>query len=206
MGRRSHVIYRAEMDLGTIVAVSWWMIVPLVLLGSILHFLYDWTGHNRIAAIFGAVNESYWEHIKIAVWPVALLQLVLFLSGGHRYPSFIPAATVALYSIPISMVGLVFLYKSFTKRNVLWLDIGVFAAVIVIAQVLFVQLLEQLDPAAPTVILAALFLVGLILAFLKFTLHPPQEPDVFIDPITQKYGLHGHPDVDPPAEPRDEDA
>jgi len=55
------------MTLESITVLSWWMIFPLGIVGSLLHFAFDWTGHNRWAAIFSAVNESYWEHIKIAI-------------------------------------------------------------------------------------------------------------------------------------------
>jgi hypothetical protein len=181
------------MDLEAISSVSWWMILVLGLVGSLLHFLYDWTGHNRLAAIFGAVNESYWEHTKIAVWPVALLQLILFVAGGHRIPSFLPAATVALYSLPVTLIGIVFLYKSVTGRNVLWIDIAVFFVTIAVAQTLFVLMLEQLVPNRATIALAVLFLAGLLVAYFRFTLRPPREPDVFIDPLTKKYGIDGHP-------------
>lgn len=182
------------MGLETLIAASWWMILPLIALGSVLHFVYDWSGHNRVVAVLGAVNESYWEHIKIAVWPVALGQLVLFAAGGWRHPSFVPAATVALYSIPVGMIGIVFLYKSITKRNILWLDIAVFAVVIVLAQTIFVALLTQLRADAVTLVLSLLYLAGLIASFLLFTLRPPREPDIFVDPLSRKYGLHGHPD------------
>ncbi|WP_179492634.1 DUF6512 family protein [Microbacterium immunditiarum] len=184
------------MGLKTMVAVSLWMILPLGILGSLLHFAFDWSRHNRFAAIFSAVNESYWEHIKIAIWPVMLLQIVLFSLGGHRYPAFVPAATIALYSLPVSMIGLVYLYKSITKRNILWMDISVFFVIIAVAQILFVLLLEQLAPNWATIVLSVLFLVGLIAAFLRFTIRPPQEPDVFIDPTNQNYGLRAHPDID----------
>lgn len=179
-----------------IIAVSWWMILPLGIFGSLLHFLFDWTGHSRWAAIFSAVNESYWEHIKIAITPVALLQVILFAAGGHRYPAFVPAATIALYSLPISMVALVFAYKRFTRRNILWLDIAVFFVIIAVAQVLFVLFLEELAATWPTIVLAALFLAALLVALLRFTLRPPNEPDAFIDPINQLYGLSAHPDID----------
>lgn len=190
------------MQLETVVAISWWMVLPLGLIGSLLHFVFDWTHHNRVAAMFSAVNESSWEHIKIAVWPTALLQIVLFATGGYKYPSFIPAATIALYSLPISMVGIVYLYKLVTRRNVLWIDIASFFVIIAIAQALFVLVLQELAASAATVALAGVFLVGLVLAFLRFTLRPPLEPDVFIDPINKKYGLNAHPDyeVPPPGE------
>ena len=185
------------MGMDGIVLWSLWMIVPLGLLGSALHFAFDWTSHNRFVAFFSAVNESYWEHIKIAIWPVFLLQSVLFALGGFQYSSFVPAATIALYSIPVSMVGLVFIYKSVTKRNILWLDISIFFVCIAIAQSIFVLVFEQLSPTAGTVVMSLLFLVGLVVAFLLFTLRPPKEPDVFLDPINKDYGLRAHPDLDP---------
>jgi hypothetical protein len=172
------------------------MIVPLGLLGSLLHFLFDWTKHNKFVAFFSAVNESYWEHIKIAIWPVLLLQIVLFSLGGYQFPSYVPASTIALYSIPVTMVGLVFLYKSVTKRNILWLDISIFFVCIAIAQSIFVQVLGQLSATSGTVVMSSLFLLGLIVAFLLFTFRPPREPDVFLDPIKKDYGLRAHPDLD----------
>jgi hypothetical protein len=184
------------MNLATVIEVSLWMVLPLGFVGSLLHFLFDWTNHNRFVAVFAAVNESYWEHIKIAVWPVMVVQLALFLSGGHLSPSFIPAATLALYSIPITMVGLVFAYKALTKRNILWIDITVFFVTIAIAQTLFVLVLDQLRPTLATIIFAVFFLLGLIVAFGLFTLRPPREPDPFIDPLNQKYGLSAHPDIE----------
>ena len=184
------------MTMNVVVLVSLFMIVPLGLIGSVLHFLFDWTKHNRFVAFFSAVNESYWEHIKIAIWPVLLLQVVLFSLGGYQLPSFVPAATISLYSIPVSMVGLVFVYKWFTKRNILWLDISIFFVCIAIAQSIFVLFLEQLAPTTGTVIISGLFLLGLVVAFLLFTFRPPKEPDVFLDPIKKDYGLRAHPDLD----------
>ena len=72
------------MSVDAVAAVSWWAIIPLIAVGSVLHFVYDWSGHHRVAAVFGAVNESYWEHTKIAIWPVAALQVALFALGGWR--------------------------------------------------------------------------------------------------------------------------
>ena len=185
------------MTMNAVVLVSLFMIVPLGLLGSVLHFLFDWTKHNRFVALFSAVNESYWERIKIAIWPVLLLQAVIFSLGGYQISSYIPAATIALYSIPVSMVGLVFVYKWFTKRNILWLDISIFFICIAIAQSIFVLVLEQLAATTGTVVMSGLFLFGLVVAFLLFTCRPPKEPDLFLDPIKYDYGLRAHPDLEP---------
>ena len=78
------------MSIESIVSISLWVIFPLGILGSLLHFLFDWTGHNKFIGVIAAVNESYWEHIKIAVWPVLLVQFSLFVAGGFQYSTFIP--------------------------------------------------------------------------------------------------------------------
>lgn len=107
------------MSIDSIATIDHWMILPIFLLGSLLHFTYDWSKHNKYVAVFSAVNESYWEHIKIAFWAVLFLGIIEFAFGGYSHLSFIPAKTIALYSIPVSMIALVFAYKHFTKKNIL---------------------------------------------------------------------------------------
>lgn len=187
------------LDMEAVIAVSWWAILPLVVVGSLLHFSFDWSGHSRFFAVFSAVNESYWEHIKIAAWPTMLLYVLLFTGGGYAYPSFVPAATIALYSIPISMIGSVWAYKAIVGRNIVWVDIGMFAVSIVMAQAIFVGVFRGLDADALVVVISVIYLAGIVGAYAVFTLKPPSEPDLFIDPITEKYGLDAHPGPDDPA-------
>ncbi|WP_312941309.1 DUF6512 family protein, partial [Oscillibacter sp.] len=44
--------------------------------GAALHFLWGWTGENRIAAAFCSVNGSVWEHMKLLFFPAFLLSMV----------------------------------------------------------------------------------------------------------------------------------
>ncbi len=181
------------MGVDELVAIGWWGVIPAIGVGTLLHFVYDWTGHRPWVARFAAVNESYWEHIKIAVWPMVLLFLVLAALGGWQQPAFIPAATIALYVVPISMIGIEYLAKAILGRNVLAVDIGLFCASMLLAQAVFSLVLVQLAADAISIALSAAFLAGLLLAFFRFTLRPPREPDFFIDPLNQRYGLGGHP-------------
>jgi surface polysaccharide O-acyltransferase-like enzyme len=180
------------MDMSQIIKLDYWMILPLFIIGSTMHFVYEWSRHNRKVAIIAAVNESYWEHIKIAFWPLFILYIIEFALGGWRIASFIPAKTIALYVVVIFMISSVFAYKHFTKRNILALDIGLFGLTITIAQILGINLLRELSPSLLTVTISMFFLIFIVTAFVQFTLKPPTEPDIFKDPITNKYGLKGH--------------
>jgi hypothetical protein len=178
------------MSLAKISKISLWMIVPLGIVGSLLHFSYEWSGRNPIVAIFSAVNESYWEHIKIAFWPVLILQLVLFIAGGFRIRSYFSAMAVSLYLIPITMISVVFIYKNFTGENLLALDIVAFFLTITIAQYVSTQILKNLEPSTLLIILSLIFVALIISAFALFSHFPPAEPDIFIDPTTGRYGIN----------------
>ena len=182
------------MTIDTLVWTSVWAVLPIFLAGSLLHFLYDWSGENRIVARIAAVNESYWEHIKIAVWPLFFFYALTFVAGGHRIVGFVPAATIALYSVPVTMITIVFGYKRVIGRNILWLDILVFLATIVVSLLVFVLLTAELAASGVTIGISAAFLAVLLFAFAVYSVAPPAEPDFFRDPLSSKYGLdaHGH--------------
>ena len=56
-----------------------WELIGLfvtLIFGNLLHFVYDWSGKNRIVAAFAATNESTWEHMKLLVIPWVVWSLV----------------------------------------------------------------------------------------------------------------------------------
>ena len=55
--------------------IMWISIIIICVVGTLLHFLYEFSGHNKVVALFAAVNESTWEHIKIALTPMIFYSL-----------------------------------------------------------------------------------------------------------------------------------
>ena len=58
-----------------------------LILGTVGHFFYEWSGENKIVGIFFPVNESTWEHMKLTLFPTMLYMGVsaLFVkSNGNR--------------------------------------------------------------------------------------------------------------------------
>ena len=44
--------------------------------GTLLHFLYEWTGGSVLVAPFSGVNESTWEHMKLLFFPMLIFAVV----------------------------------------------------------------------------------------------------------------------------------
>ena len=62
-----------------------WEIVGFIatgLFGTLLHFVYEWTGGNRVIAVFSAVNESDLGAHEAVVYPVSRVH------GGGVYCVF----------------------------------------------------------------------------------------------------------------------
>ena len=57
-------------------------------LGSLLHFVYDWSGQSRVAAAFAAVNESTWEHMKLLFIPFLLFTVAEFVVFSEPLRNF----------------------------------------------------------------------------------------------------------------------
>ena len=54
--------------------------------GTLLHFVYGWTGNHFIVGLFAPVNESTWEHMKLLYFPMLLYCAAeyFFLAGHYQ--------------------------------------------------------------------------------------------------------------------------
>lgn len=94
--------------------------------GSLSHFFYAWSGNDPIAAVFFPVNESVWEHMKLAFFPFFAYFLILLPFCGRlkdRVFGAFCATAVAAAFIPAVYYG----YTAFTGRSVLAADITIYA-------------------------------------------------------------------------------
>ena len=160
------------------------------LIGTLSHFTYDISNHNKIIGLFSAVNESTWEHIKIALTPTILWSLVDgFIYGSN--PNYFLAKFVSLFIIIILMPILYYGHKAITKKNLFIFDIISFYIVIISSQYLFYILLKVGD--VPYIV-NYLSVIGIILIFGGYMIHTlmPAKSFLFKDPLTNKYGYNAH--------------
>lgn len=162
------------------------------IVGTLLHFTYDFSKHNKVVALFSAVNESTWEHIKITITPF----FIWFLVDGYIYglnPNYFIGKALGLVTI-ILIIPLIFYgYKFIFKKHILIIDILSFYVAILIAQYIgfiFINIktLPFIYSYISLVVVFIIFGLNLLLTLL------PIKNIIFKDPITNKYGLKGHKD------------
>jgi len=50
-----------------------------IILGTLLHFTYEWFNLNKFVGFFSATNESTWEHLKLIFFPMVFSTLIALM-------------------------------------------------------------------------------------------------------------------------------
>ena len=165
-------------------------IVFIAVLGTILHFVFEWSGRWIPIAPIAAVNESVWEHLKLGFWPALAYAALEYSRSGRSANNFFFAKTLEIYLIPITIVVLFYAYTAILGHDLLIADIAIFVVAVIVGQLVSYKLLmasplpEKLNRFVPI----ALAVLGIL--FVLFTFYPPQFP-LFRDSVTGGYGIVG---------------
>lgn len=160
-------------------------IVFIILVGPTLHFAFEWSGYWRPIAWLATVNESVWEHLKLAFWPAVVFAMAEYVAFGARVPGFWAAKGVGIALMPALIVGLFYAYTAALGESFLPLDILIFFAAVAIGQWTSYRLLSRPRPVPNP---AIALLIALALAFVLFSYHTPRT-GLFRDSPTGGYGI-----------------
>jgi hypothetical protein len=163
-------------------------ILIISIVGSLLHFVFQWSGKWPAVGAVAAVNESVWEHFKIAFWPALLYAIVEFFFIRRSTKNFAIAKAIGIYSIPIIIALIFYSYTTVVGHSILAIDISSFIIAIAIGQIISYKILTLHQLPVWTNNLGIILLLLLAIAFIVFTYYPPHLP-VFQDEPTGNYGI-----------------
>lgn len=171
-------------------------------LGVLLHFTYEWSGDNPIVALFSAVNESTWDHLKLLFFPMLLLTIIeLLFTEKRQLPSnYLFARTIGILSgMAFIVIAFYTLTGVFAKLpdavNIALYFLGVFLALCIENKI-------NRGNSQNHSAFAAIVLLALTIAFFVFTKYPPSI-GLFANPVLTgfhrsegadcilRYALHG---------------
>ena len=160
----------------------------IIFLGSAFHFTFEWSGKQPIVGVFSAVNESVWEHLKLAFWPALLYLLVEYGLLRKRVNNFFSAKTIGVCLMIALILAVFYSYTAVTGESIFAVDISTFVVVVIIGQLVSFKLLTRKPLPQKLHAVAIAVLVLLALAFALFTFYPPHLP-IFKDAVTGGYGI-----------------
>jgi len=102
------------------------------ILGTVGHFLYEWTGENYLIGLFFPVNESTWEHLKLLFFPTLIYSTAEYVLLKEKPKNYIPAV---IYSVICGMLIILVLFYSvrgILGYNVDFINIGIYYISIIV--------------------------------------------------------------------------
>lgn len=170
--------------------IKTWQIITVIIcliLGTLLHFTYEWSGDNMIVGLFSAVNESTWEHLKLVFYPMLLMAVIGYLVIGKRSYNYWMAQVIGIITAMAFIVIFFYTYTGIIGTNFAILNIGSFIVAICLGGYIAFKILSSPE-MHDSEFISIFFLIILFLSFVLYTFNPPSI-SLFRDPITNQYGI-----------------
>lgn len=145
-----------------------------IILGTLLHFTYDFSARNQLVGLFSAINESTWEHLKLLATPMIMCFTFEYFSYGKSIDNFIVIRVLSIL-IGMSMIVISFYtYVGIIGTHFLWADIATFFIGVFCAYLFSYRYIDTDFLFLPKYkkIFVGVFLL-LIASIILFTYYPP---------------------------------
>lgn len=157
-------------------------IPALFIIGSLFHFIYEWSNKNFIIGLIAPTDESIFQHIKMVILPIICWWTLYYLFKGKNNnissEKWFEGALVSLVASIFLIPALYYFYTGAFGIESLIIDILILFISLVFSQFLGLHFYRYSKGAEPTIVLGFFTLIILLSAI--FTIAPPGIP-LFID-------------------------
>ena len=142
------------------------------ILGTLLHFTYEWSNNNQFVAIFSAINESTWEHLKLIFFPMLITTIIGYFYIGKTVPNFLCAKTLGLIISILFTVIFFYTYTGILGTNIDFINISVFFLTVLLGEYTAYRIMVSNLNCNKKISFFVLF--TLLICFIFFTYFPPK--------------------------------
>lgn len=143
----------------------------IAILGTLLHFTYEWSGENSFVGLFSAVNESIWEHAKLLFFPAAVFALLLYPFVRKKYPAFLTAFAAAALCAMFLQTALYYTYSGIWGKDVPFLNIVLFYVCAALNAALGMYWSKRWQNTGS--LWGVALIAAVSICFFRFTVNPP---------------------------------
>lgn len=158
----------------------------VMILGTLLHFTFEWSNKNLFVGSFSAVNESAWEHLKLIFFPMLITIISGYFYISRSFPNFICSKTVGLIFSLLFTVIFFYTYTGILGYSIDIINILSFFIAVIIGEFISYKLIILSFLCNNKLSIITLIILSFL--FVIFTFNPPKI-GLFKDPISSNYGI-----------------
>ena len=143
----------------------------VMVLGTLLHFTYKWSGNNVIVGIFSPINESIWEHLKLMFFPMLITIIIGYLYKGKDVDNYLSSKVIGTIVMLSFTIVFYYTYSGILGTNYTGVDVSIFFIAVALGQYVSYKLMKTKFHGNN--IIGIIILLALLLCFVVFTFFPP---------------------------------
>ncbi len=157
-------------------------IIFVFVIGTLFHFVYEWSDENFFVGLFTPINESIWEHTKLIFFPMLIYSLLPNKKIKEKYPCVDSAVIFGSIIGVLSIIVLYYSYSGIIGFNIAFADIMIFYLSVILS--FYITYNFTLSCKAEKYFkFFKIFQALMVCLFIAFTLYPPAIP-LFLNPLS----------------------
>lgn len=153
------------------------------ILGTLFHFVYEWTNENFIAGLFFPVSESIWEHLKLIFYPTLIYSSFEYFACKNKPENYIPATAVSIFWGMFVTTALYYIYSGILGFNVSFIDISIFFIAVIMLIVKRNKILRNEKFNTKNAVITSLILLGITAFLFAVWSYNPPSLGIFTPPV-----------------------
>lgn len=167
--------------------------IPVIfILGSVFHFIYELSGNLAIIGSIAPINESIWEHTKLALIPMLSWWLLWYFFYGKKVGinrnNWFVATIASTLTVPVLIIMFYYTYSGAFNIHSLAMDITSFFLCVTIGQLFGLHVYKYGDFSDKAYIISILLMILVVIFYGFITFNTPHLP-LFIDSNSGLYGI-----------------
>lgn len=102
-------------------------------IGTLSHFIFEWTNENYLAGLIFPVNESVWEHLKLLFYPTIIYSLFEYNLSEEKSDNYLQAVVFSLICGMFWITALFYIYTGVLGQNIDFLNISIYFIGVIIS-------------------------------------------------------------------------
>ncbi len=100
--------------------------IVISVLGTVWHFIYEWSGYNSLVGYIASTNESTWEHLKLLFFPALIYFAAEYFLKEKGCESFISASAFGIFLGMLTIVTLFYTYSGVLGKTIDFINIVIY--------------------------------------------------------------------------------
>ena len=143
------------------------------ILGTLSHFVYEWSGEVKLLGLIFPVNESVWEHLKLLFFPTLVYSFFEYRHLKEKPQNYLFSLAISVFSGMVSIVTLFYTISGVIGKRIDFINILIYFVGIIVMLINKNKILKSGNFSSNKAFWFALILLSLTaVLFVTFSFNP----------------------------------